>query len=96
MDHDPVRVVLYTVPGLCPLCDEAREQLVRAGVCFDEVDIRSDRDLLREYRNEIPVVTLDGRKIAYGRIGPAQLAQLPQNVQHPPGPSERRKGVTGR
>ena len=35
----PARVVLYTIPGKCPLCDEARELLHREGVAFAEVDI---------------------------------------------------------
>ena len=70
------RVVLYTIPGLCPLCDEARELLHREGVAFSEVDIRTDRTLLRAYREEIPVVTVDGRKAFVGRIDPGRLAAV--------------------
>jgi len=69
-------VVLYTIPGKCPLCDEARELLHREGVTFEEVDIRSDRALLRAFRDEIPVVTVDGRKEFVGRIEPGRLASL--------------------
>jgi len=74
------RVVLYTIPGLCPLCDEARELLHREGVAFSEVDIRTDRTLLRAYREEIPVVTVDGRKAFVGRIDRDRLAA----ILHPP------------
>jgi glutaredoxin len=70
------RVVLYTIPGKCPLCDEAREALVREGVAFSEFDIRADRDLLRAYREEIPVVTVDRRKAFVGRVVPERLRAL--------------------
>jgi glutaredoxin len=76
MDHDAVRVALYTIPGQCPLCDEAREQLSAMGVPFEEVDIRTDRALLRAYRLEIPVVTVDGEKAFIGRIDPMELRRL--------------------
>jgi glutaredoxin len=72
----PPRVVLYTIPGKCPLCDEAREVLVREGVPFAEVDIRTERALLRAYREEIPVVTVDGEKAFVGRIDPARLGAV--------------------
>lgn len=70
------RVVLYTIPGRCPLCDEARALLAAEGVEFDEVDIRTDRELLRAYRLEIPVVTVDGRKEFIGRVDAARLRSL--------------------
>jgi glutaredoxin len=74
-----VRVLLYTIPGKCPLCDEARDLLVHEGVQFEEVDIRTDRALLRAYREEIPVVTVDGRKAFVGRIDAARLRGLLEN-----------------
>ena len=73
---DPKRVVLYTIPLKCPLCDEAREVLLREGVAFSEVDIRTDRGLLRAYREEIPVVTVDGQKAFVGRIDPGRLREV--------------------
>jgi len=75
----PARVVLYTIPGKCPLCDEARELLHREGVAFSEVDIRTDRALLRAYREEIPVVAVDGQKAFVGRIDPGRLATALRN-----------------
>ena len=69
-------VVLYSIPGHCPLCDEARALLEREGVVFEEVDIRSDRELLRALRLEIPVVTVDGVKRFVGRVDPARLREL--------------------
>jgi len=73
MDHDPVRVALYTIPGQCPLCDEARRELAEMGVEFREIDIRGDRGLLRAYRYEIPVVTVDGIKRFIGRVDVQEL-----------------------
>ena len=70
------RIVIYTIPGRCPLCDEAKELLERVGCPFSEVDIRSSRELLRAYRLEIPVVTVDGHKAFVGRIDPDRLAEL--------------------
>ena len=70
------RVVLYTIPGMCPLCDEARTLLLGKGVLFDEVDIRTDRELLRAYRLEIPVVTVDGIKRFIGRVDEKRLDSL--------------------
>jgi glutaredoxin len=70
------RVVLYTIPEQCPLCDEARETLAGAGVDFREVDIRGDRELLRAYRLEIPVVTVDGQKEFTGRVDTGRLLRL--------------------
>ena len=69
------RVVLYSIPGQCPLCDEARETLERVAPGFAEVDIRTDRALLRAYRNEIPVVTVDSRKLFVGRVDAARLRE---------------------
>lgn len=67
------RVVLYSIPGLCRLCDEARDVLGREAPGFEEVDIRTDRGLLRAYRDEIPVVSVDGRKLFVGRVDVAEL-----------------------
>ena len=56
----PSRVVVYTAPG-CHLCGPAVD-VVRAvcGVDFEHVDITTDRELERRYRERIPVVSIDG------------------------------------
>lgn len=50
----------------CSLCDEAKEVLaeVRRRIPFDlrEVDITQDPALFEEYRYDIPVVFVNGRK----------------------------------
>jgi glutaredoxin len=83
-----VRVVLFSVPGQCPLCDTAREVLERVAPAFTEVDIRTDRALLRAHRNEIPVVTVDGVKRFVGRIDPDELAKMLEM-----GPKDSEKGT---
>ena len=57
------RVIIYSRPG-CHLCDEAR-QAIEAAECLDEytldeINIESDPDLLRRYRYDIPVITING------------------------------------
>jgi glutaredoxin len=58
-------VVLYSRPG-CHLCDEARAVILEvrdaAPFAFDEVDIETDDDLVRDYGIRIPVVTVDGEE----------------------------------
>ena len=70
------RVTLYSIPRRCPLCDVAREVLERVVPGFDEVDIRTDRELLRAYRLEIPVVTVDGKKEFVGHVDETRLREL--------------------
>jgi glutaredoxin len=58
-------VVLYSRSG-CHLCDQARDVIVsvrtRQPFAFEEVDIETDDDLLRDYGIRIPVVTVDGEE----------------------------------
>jgi glutaredoxin len=68
MSHSPVsfqkhQVIWYTRPG-CHLCDEAKLAM-QAADCdneytLQEINIESDRELLRCYQYDIPVITLDG------------------------------------
>jgi glutaredoxin len=58
-------VVLYSRSG-CRLCDQARDVIVsvrtRQPFAFEEVEIETDDDLLRDYGIRIPVVTVDGEE----------------------------------
>ncbi len=56
-------IIIYSRPG-CHLCDEAKSAIENAG-CSDrftleEINIESDPELLRKYKYDIPVVTIDG------------------------------------
>ena len=60
---EKVRVILYSRPG-CHLCEEAR-QAIQTAECseeytLEEINIESDPELLRLYRYDIPVITIDG------------------------------------
>jgi glutaredoxin len=78
VDHDPGRVTLYSIPGHCPLCDVARAVLDEMVPGFAEIDIRTDRDLLKKYRNEIPVVVVDGVRRFTGRVDRERLRRILQ------------------
>ncbi|HEV2836992.1 MAG TPA: glutaredoxin family protein [Pyrinomonadaceae bacterium] len=56
-------VVVYSRPG-CHLCDDAKAAIHSAGISerftFEEINIESDTELLRKYKYDIPVVTVDG------------------------------------
>lgn len=60
-----MRVVLYAREG-CHLCETARDvivaELARAVFTFDEVDIETSDELVKEYGIRIPVVTVDGEE----------------------------------
>jgi glutaredoxin len=69
-------VQLLSKPG-CHLCDEARN--VIADVCaelgedFDELDITTDRELMAQYSEQIPVVFVDGKQHDFWRVDPNRL-----------------------
>jgi glutaredoxin len=64
-------VIVYSRPG-CHLCDEAKAVIENAG-CSDrytlqEVNIESDDELLKKYKYDIPVVTIDGEEAFRHRV----------------------------
>jgi glutaredoxin len=73
-----VEVVLYGAPG-CHLCDVAKGVLERQrellGFELRQVDISGDPALEEAYREQIPVVVVDGRKAFKYRVDPVELAR---------------------
>jgi glutaredoxin len=71
-----VRVVVYGAPR-CHLCDDAKALLQREqerlGFDLVEVDISGDPELEAAYREQIPVVTVGGRKAFKYRVDPVEL-----------------------
>ena len=67
---------MMTAAG-CHLCDEASDVLERAraelGFELVRVDIAGDPALEAEYREQIPVVYVAGRKAFKFRVDPAEL-----------------------
>ena len=64
--------VLVTRRG-CHLCDEALASLRSLGVEPELRDVDSDDQLHALYDWRVPVVMLDGRVIAEGRVNPEML-----------------------
>src|SRR6185503_4663219 len=71
-----LRVVVYTKPG-CGLCGPAIETVERVqkdvALSLEKVDISGDQALLAKYGQEVPVLTINGRKAFKGRISETQL-----------------------
>jgi|TARA_B100001964_G_scaffold214160_1_gene251564 glutaredoxin len=73
------RLVVYSKPD-CPLCDILKAQLdsLDARVALDVkiVDITTDASLEEDFRLEVPVLFVDGRKAAVGKIEDAELVRI--------------------
>lgn len=77
-----MRLTIYSKPG-CHLCDEMKSLVHRVlagrpggeNILLDEIDISDDRDLVERYGLEIPVLLIDGKKVAKYRISEKELAQ---------------------
>lgn len=70
-------VTLLSRPG-CHLCDDARAIVTRvvgevSGVALEERSILDDETLLERYRDEIPVVLIDGAVHTIWRVDEARL-----------------------
>ncbi|HKY20994.1 MAG TPA: glutaredoxin family protein [Vicinamibacterales bacterium] len=75
-----MRLTIYSKPG-CHLCDEMKAVVHRvidshAGVSLDEIDISTDAALLERYGVEIPVLLIDGTKLAKYRITEEELRRM--------------------
>lgn len=73
-------LTIYSRPG-CHLCDEMKSVVARVtrampDVAIDEVDISTDPDLGARYGLEIPVLLVDGKKVAKYRIAEAELTRI--------------------
>ena len=72
-------MVLYSRPG-CHLCDAARDVIAaergHTAFAFEEIDIETSDDLLKEYGVRIPVVTLDGDERFEIQVDPRAFAEL--------------------
>lgn len=75
------QVIVYSRPG-CHLCDEAKQVIQTAG-CDDqftlqEINIESDRELLRKYKYDIPVLLIDGVEVFRHRVDANKFRELIQ------------------
>jgi glutaredoxin len=71
-----VELILYSRPG-CHLCEEMKEVVARVvreiGGGVREVDISADPDLEAVYREQIPVLFVNGRKAFKFRVSEEAL-----------------------
>jgi predicted thioredoxin/glutaredoxin len=65
--------VLLVTRHDCHLCDEALRLLQDLGVHPELADVDTDDELYRLYDFRVPVVLVDGRVVAEGRIKREQL-----------------------
>ena len=76
-----IAIAIYTRPG-CHLCDEMKAIVTRvaSGVAsIEEVDISTDPELEARYGLEIPVLMVDGKKVATYRITEESLRRILAN-----------------
>ena len=73
------RLTIYSRPG-CHLCDEMKAVVHRVSasvpLTLDEIDISGNAELERLYGVEIPVLMVDGKKVAKYRIGESELLRV--------------------
>ncbi|OGL45009.1 MAG: hypothetical protein A2149_00050 [Candidatus Schekmanbacteria bacterium RBG_16_38_11] len=69
-------VEIYSKPNCC-LCDEAKKILLKAQkthpFTLEETDISLDKTLLEKYKEEIPVIFINGRKAFKFRLTEEEL-----------------------
>ena len=68
---EPLKLKLFTKPD-CPLCDEAKDALKTLSasppIQIEEIDITSNLGLFTKYKNRIPVLEMDGKRMFEHRI----------------------------
>ena len=74
-------ITIYSKPD-CHLCDRAKEVIQRcrsrADFTIEVIDISQDPELSERYRNDIPIILLDGKEIARHCLLEGQLLKLLQ------------------
>lgn len=76
------RITLYSKDS-CSLCEIAKgiiERLSREYKFeFESVDIVENEDLYESYKNDVPVISVNGREIFRGRISEQLLKSILEN-----------------
>jgi thioredoxin-like negative regulator of GroEL len=81
VDQLVIALTLYSRAG-CHLCDDMKAVITRVTretglpVALEEVDIDGDATLASRYGVEIPVLLVDGRKVAKYRISEEELRRM--------------------
>jgi glutaredoxin len=78
---DPLALIIYSRPG-CHLCDEMKAVVTRAidrsstAARLEEINVETDADLERQFGLEVPVLMLNGRKVAKFRVSEDDLKRI--------------------
>ena len=76
-----IELIIYSRPG-CHLCDDMKAVVTRVAgasalsLAIREIDISTDRELEARYGFEIPVLLVDGKKVAKYRVTEADLLRI--------------------
>lgn len=77
-----MRLTIYSKPG-CHLCDDMKSLVRRVvaqhadrTISINEIDISTDQGLLDRYGLEIPVLMIDGMKVAKYRVSEDALRRM--------------------
>ena len=78
---DPLALIIYSRPG-CHLCEEMKTLVTRViertntAVRLEEINVETDPDLERRFGLEVPVLLLNGRKVAKFRVSEDDLKRI--------------------
>jgi glutaredoxin len=69
--NEPAQVILYSKPG-CHLCDEMKAEIAKANCAglyeLQEINIETNAELFARYRNDIPVLSINGAEAFRHRV----------------------------
>jgi len=86
MPDNPIHVEIYSRPG-CHLCDEAKEIIDRVRLrfpfAFRVINIETDPDLEKAYREQIPVVFINGNKAFKYHVDERELEKKVKKLWKP-------------
>jgi glutaredoxin len=75
----PIAVTIYSRPG-CHLCDEMKALVQKVAqtipLTLEDIDIYGDDELEERYGLEIPVLFVEGKRIANARIREEELRRV--------------------
>jgi glutaredoxin len=77
---DPLALIIYTRPG-CHLCEEMKALVTRVidrtstAARLEEINVETDADLESRFGLEVPVLMLNGKKVAKFRVSEEALTR---------------------
>lgn len=78
---DSIALIIYSRPG-CHLCDEMKALVAHVvgatgiSASIEEINVETDADLEGRFGLEVPVLMLNGKKVAKYRIAEEDLTRL--------------------